>query len=186
LGWNLHAALTSLVSGPVEWESGDPAAAEAELRRDYETLRGMGEQNYIATTAACLAESLYRQDALDEADRLCAASEAISAPDDMSSQPFWRSVRGKILARRGRFSEAEALVREALTIIDRSDDPNQQGNTLMDLAEVLRLAGRHQEAGAAIEQATELFRQKGNVAAVEQALAAAPLTDPVRIPRRRP
>ena len=62
LGWRFDAALTSAVaSGAVELIAGDAAAAEAELRRDHEVLAAMGERNYISTTAAFLAEALYRQ-----------------------------------------------------------------------------------------------------------------------------
>src|SRR5207302_3968066 len=50
LGWRMLTALTSIVSGPAELLAGDPAAAEAELRRDYLALEGMGERNYISTT----------------------------------------------------------------------------------------------------------------------------------------
>ena len=44
LGWNLHAALISHNSGPIEMMAGDLETAEAELRRDYEALEKMGLQ----------------------------------------------------------------------------------------------------------------------------------------------
>ncbi len=65
LGWTFLAAQTSFDSGPVEMLAGDLTIAEAELRRDYETLGRMGETNYISTTAALLSEVLYRQGDLD-------------------------------------------------------------------------------------------------------------------------
>ena len=69
LGWRFDAALTSAVaSGPVELIAGDAAAAEAELRRDYDALAAMGERNYISTTAAFLAEALYRRGARRRGD----------------------------------------------------------------------------------------------------------------------
>ena len=45
LGWVFLAALTSLDSGPIEMLAGDPVAAEAELRADYETLDRLGERS---------------------------------------------------------------------------------------------------------------------------------------------
>ncbi|HUY56306.1 MAG TPA: adenylate/guanylate cyclase domain-containing protein, partial [Candidatus Micrarchaeaceae archaeon] len=45
LGIRMLAALTSTIaSGPVELLAGDPVGAESELRRDYESLRDMGER----------------------------------------------------------------------------------------------------------------------------------------------
>src|SRR5207249_159168 len=50
-GMKLYAALTSIDSGPVELMAGNPEAAEAEIRADYEALDEMGEKNYRATMA---------------------------------------------------------------------------------------------------------------------------------------
>jgi tetratricopeptide (TPR) repeat protein len=171
LGWKLGAAMTSLVSGAVEMLAGDPVAAEAELRRDYEAYVRMGERNYISTTAGDLAEALYQQGRYVEAEEYCRISEEVAAPDDVSSQVRWRCVRGKLLARRGRLDEAETLVREALALMKGSDEPDSHGNTLMDLAEVLRLSGRPDKAIPAIEEAAELFELKGNVVSLRRARA---------------
>ncbi|TML75146.1 MAG: zinc-ribbon domain-containing protein, partial [Actinobacteria bacterium] len=89
LGLTLQAALISLVSGPIETAAGDLAAAEAELRRDYEALDAMGERNYISTTAACLADVLYRQRRYDESMGFTEISEKIAASDDLTSQFMW-------------------------------------------------------------------------------------------------
>ncbi|MEP6808258.1 MAG: adenylate/guanylate cyclase domain-containing protein, partial [Chloroflexota bacterium] len=83
LGWTFQAALTSIDSGPIEMLAGDPAAAEAELRRDYETLDRLGERNYISTVAAYLGEALYRQGQYQDADTFVAFSAKVAAPDDL-------------------------------------------------------------------------------------------------------
>ncbi len=169
LGWNLQAALTSLVSGEVEMLAGDPAAGERELRADYDSLKRMGEKNYISTTAAFLSEALYEQGRLDEATEFAAISEKMAAPDDISSQFLWRSVAGKVLARRGRFDRAEALVRRGMELIHATDELDSQARTSMDLAEVLTLADRTDEAIVAATEAETLFRAKGNVVSVGRA-----------------
>jgi predicted ATPase len=162
-GWNLYAALTSLDSGPVELLAGDAAAAEAELRKDFKALEQMGERNYIATTAGFLAEALYAQGQYKEATSAARTSSEISAADDVAAQFHWRAVTAKLLARAGRLEEAERMAREALAIIRRSEEPDSQASALLDLGEVLRLAGKDADAREAIEEAVELFEQKGNL-----------------------
>jgi len=188
LGWNLQAALTSLVSGVVEMLAGDPAAAERELRADYETLDRMGERNYISTTAAFLAEALYEQGRFDEAAELAAVSEKVAAPDDVSSQFLWRCVAGKVLARHGRSHEAEELVRRGVELIRATDELDSQGNALMDLAEVLILADRSNEAVVPVEEAKQLLELKGNVVSARRARGLAEAlaggTSPMALTRR--
>jgi len=171
LGWTFLAAQTSFDSGPVEMLAGDLTTAEAELRRDYDTLERMGETNYISTTAALLAEVLYRQGDLDGAEEHTRISEELAAQDDVSSQFRWRGVRAKILATRGHAADAEKLAREAVAVIQPSDDPNSKGDALIDLSEVLRLAGRPADAAEAARDALALFEAKGNT--VSAALARA-------------
>jgi tetratricopeptide (TPR) repeat protein len=171
LGWNFHAAVTSNSSGPIEMLAGDPVAAESELRRDLETLERMGDQYYRSTTAALLAEALYRQDRLDEAQRYAELSQEISTADDIASEFLWRCVRGKIHARRGNLEEAEQMVLDAVELIRWAEDPDSQATALLDLAEVLHLAGRHDEAASRVDEAIALFERKGDIAAARRAAA---------------
>ena len=174
LGWGLIAAFTSATaSGPVELIAGDALAAERELRGDYESLAAMGERNFISTTAAFLAEALYRQDRDAEALAMTQESEAIAAADDVATQYLWRTVRAKLLARAGAYSEAEALSNEAIAIIEAAQDPDSQGYAYLDLSDVLRFAGRSADAVAAAETAIERFETKGNLASAARARAAA-------------
>ncbi|HEY7660141.1 MAG TPA: adenylate/guanylate cyclase domain-containing protein [Actinomycetota bacterium] len=169
LGWRFHAALTSIDSGAVEMLADDPAAAEAELRGDLEVLRSMGERDYLPTIAALLAEAVLEQGRDDEADTLTRESETSAAADDVFSQTLWRSVRAKVLARRGELDEATALATEAVRLIDETDDPDSQGNARMDLAEVVALAGRAEEAQEVVRRAASSFEAKGNVVSAERA-----------------
>jgi hypothetical protein len=47
-----------------------------------------------------------------------------------------------------------------------TDALNERARSLADLAEVLRVAGRHEAAQAPAAEAIDLYEQKGNVAAV--------------------
>jgi ATP/maltotriose-dependent transcriptional regulator MalT len=176
LGWKVRAALTSLVSGPVEMLAGDPAAAEAELTRDYAALEAMGERNYISTPAGFLAEALLHQGKLEQADSFVANCRELAAPDDVVTQVLWRTVRARILARRGEVAEAEPLAREAVELADATDEPDTRGATLLALAEVLFAAGSDDQAVGAATKAAASFRSKGNV--VEAARAEVLMTRP--------
>ena len=68
-----------------------------------------------------------------------------------------------MLARRGEHAEAERLAREAVAIGEKTDILNGQGDAHADLAEVLLLGGKADEAAAALEQALERYERKGNL-----------------------
>jgi tetratricopeptide (TPR) repeat protein len=170
LGWRFDAALTSsIASGPVELIAGDPVAAEAELRRDHVALAAMGERNFISTNAAFLAEALYRQGKDGEAFAMTEESETIADAEDVATQYLWRSVRAKLLARQGRFEEAERLARAAIDIIESAQDPDSQGYAWLDLAEVLLMDARPAEAIEAAESAIRRFDTKANAASAARA-----------------
>ncbi len=174
-GWTLLAALTSIDSAPIELLAGDLAAAEQELRRDYAALDQMGERNYISTTAGLLAEVLYRQGRLDEADELARRCAELADPEDVASQFLWRSAAGKVAARRGDDAMATRLVGEALLLIEASDQLDWQGDAHANLAEVHAAAGRADEAARAWARAVELYERKGDLVAAARARASADL-----------
>jgi tetratricopeptide (TPR) repeat protein len=76
----------------------------------------------------------------------------------------------------GELEEAERVGREAVTIASATDVLDVRAQALADLAEVLRLSERPQEARALVEEAIRLYDQKGNVVASRQlrALLAEP------------
>jgi ATP/maltotriose-dependent transcriptional regulator MalT len=171
------AATASLDSGPVELLAGDAAAAERELRHDYDILGGMGERYFLSTTAALLAQAVYARGRYDEALELSRVSEDAAADDDIESQVIWRCARGKVLARRGDHAGGEALVREALDLIMRTEEPDVQGHVHMDLAQVLFLQGKRAEEREVLQEALRLYERKGN--SVAAAKARARLGEPI-------
>jgi len=170
LGWRFDAALTATIaSGPVELIAGDVEAAERELRRGHDALAAMGERNYISTAKALLAEVLYRQHRDAEAMAMTVESEDVAAPDDVVTQYLWRSVRAKLLARAGDHAAAERLSREAIDIIEVTQDPDSQGYAWIDLAEVHWMAGRSDAALEAARTSEARFVAKGNTASAGRA-----------------
>jgi tetratricopeptide (TPR) repeat protein len=154
--------------GIVEGLAGEPAAAERALRQSYELFEAEGDTGHVAFAAALLSRALYDLGRDEEAERLTRVSEQAAAPDDAGTQMQWRSVRAKVLARRGELQPAEALARDAARI-GRSTELHMLADVVMDLGEVLAAAGRPEEAVSHVEEAIERYERKGNVVAAERA-----------------
>ena len=107
--------------GWAELTAGDPAEAEGPLREGIAVLEAAGEKGWLATTAAVLAEVLWRQGKGEEAERYALLSDRLAVPDDWASQWQWRAAQAKVLADRDQLSEAEALARAAVSVIDQTD-----------------------------------------------------------------
>ena len=148
-----------------------PASAEIDLRPVYEGLKRIGERSHLCSMATVLAQAVYAQGRYDEAEALALEAQQTAQPNDVHSHIVSRSTQAKILARRGDFVSAEALAREAVAYAEESDFLHSRGDALIDLAEVLRLAGRHEEAADALERAIVPYEEKGNVLAVAKTRA---------------
>jgi tetratricopeptide (TPR) repeat protein len=172
MGRSVVACSTALDSCGVEMLAGDPAAAERELRRDYEALTAMGERYLLSTLAGELARAVDAQGRYDEALELTQTAEELSAEDDITSQGLWRLVRGKVLARRGERSVAVVLADEAVELLRRTDASVIRDEGLVDAAEVMRLSGDLEAARDYLEEALALFERKGNLVAAKTARAS--------------
>ncbi len=170
LGWTSPVTTNwAPIAGTIELLAGDPGAAEAVLAESCAALAGWRESGHLATQAALLGESMYRQARYEEAARWAGVAAGHAASDDSSAQFSWRALRGKVLARDGNFEEAVSCAREAARLAGLTDALSQHGDVLLDLAEVLHLAGRADEAPVALDAALGLFERKGNTASVARA-----------------
>jgi DNA-binding SARP family transcriptional activator len=173
LGLKVVTSSSSAVAGLVAMLEGEPARAEAELRWGYQVLDEMGDRNGLATVAAALAEAVLVQGRNAEALACTDLSRREGAPEDLTIQVQWRGPCAQALARRGQFDEADRLARQGVELAERTDFLDVHGNALMDLGEVLRLAGRPAEATAAARAALTLYERKGNLVSASRARAAA-------------
>lgn len=80
-------------------------------------------------------------------------------------------MRAKAFAQQGRVVEGERLAREAVTLAEGTDDIDVRGDALMALADVVRIAERPSEVVPFIQQALNLYEQKGNVVSARKARA---------------
>lgn len=157
--------------GWAELIAGDPAEAEGPLREGIAVLEAAGGTGWVATTAAVLAEVLWRQGKDQEAERHALLSDRLAAPDDWVTQWQWRAAQAKVLADRDQLSEAESLSRAAVSLIDQTDFITFRGDARMSLAYVLRKAVRPGEAMTVVREALELYERKGDVADASKARA---------------
>jgi len=172
LGRPYSLAAATIMAGRIEMLAGEPAAAEAELRRGYSILEDMGELGVLSTLAAYLADAVYAQGRYDEAEHLTHVSEEAATSDDIASHVWWRVTRARVLARRRSHEEAERIGSEALALAEVTDDLFMRGRALINLAEVRRLGEAADGSVPLLEEALRLFEAKGDTVSAGRTRAA--------------
>jgi tetratricopeptide (TPR) repeat protein len=155
------------VFAEIEWDikmlAGAPDDAVAILTESYEHVERMGG---FPLESAWLAQSLYAVGRFEDAERR--AQVAVDADDDLS-RCVGMGALARVRAQQGRADEAERMAREAVEYFARTDYSTDRTFVLMDLAEVLRVAGRPEEAVATIRDALGLFEQREDVVSAARA-----------------
>jgi class 3 adenylate cyclase/tetratricopeptide (TPR) repeat protein len=146
--------------------AGELSDAEDELRRAHAALTSMGEAGFLSTVSSMLALVLCGQGRYDEADAVASESEALGAPDDLTTQSELRGARAQILAARGEAEAAIAVGRSALALVEPTDLVIDQAFVHVSLGAAFRSLDRPDEARAAFEQAVQLLAKKGIVPGV--------------------
>jgi class 3 adenylate cyclase/tetratricopeptide (TPR) repeat protein len=153
----------------LELRAGNPAAAERELRAGLELLLNMGERGRTPSLAAFLAGALIEQERLAEAEEYVKLGREVALESDASGQAHLDIVAARLLARRGEMDEAIRLAEESVeTLIDTHEFLNLP-DVLMWQAEILKLAGRVENAKAALRKAADVAARKGAVVDERQA-----------------
>jgi tetratricopeptide (TPR) repeat protein len=173
LGQGVYAASTGIDLARVELHDGDLALAQREVQADCDFLGAKGETYFLSTMAALLARIVREQGRDDEALALSRIAEEATASDDLESQALWRMVRAPILARAGDFEQAEELARKAVELVRQTESPMLQADALAELAVVLSVAGRHDEARPHRAEAIALYEAKGNRVMAEYCIGRA-------------
>jgi tetratricopeptide (TPR) repeat protein len=164
LGSRLSQSATVL-----ELLAGDPAAAAELAERGCRMLEEAGESAWLSTGSCWYAEALYALGKLDEAEEWAQKGKELGGRDDATTQIQSRVVRAKVLARRGLHAEAERMAREGVVLADDTQSLIGQADARRDLAEVLELAGRREEATAVLREALERYERKGALVPAERA-----------------
>lgn len=162
---------TARSPGEIELLAGDLPAAEHALRAVCETLERRRDWGHLASVAPLLADALHAQGRGSEAVPLIELAAGWTLADDIEAQMGLLRVRANLLAIQGELEEAERLAREGIELAAQTDYLNEHAKALGDLAGVLELAGRREEAAAALERALELYERKGNLVMAERTRA---------------
>ncbi|HEU4488862.1 MAG TPA: BTAD domain-containing putative transcriptional regulator [Actinomycetota bacterium] len=164
-----YLAEVTVGTGIVELMAGEWAKAEKAFRASYEALESLGEVNARIVSASYLAQALYEQGRYEEAESFVRRAEELTPEDDPAARVEWEPVAAKLLARRGNHAAAVELARAAVALAEETDDLSAHAAALVDLSEVLEVAGEPDEQ--ALERAVELYARKGNVVLAERARA---------------
>jgi class 3 adenylate cyclase/tetratricopeptide (TPR) repeat protein len=148
--------------------SGDHEAAVGYLLPLYDLLQERDQRFYLSSVAPMLGRELCTLGRYDAAERCAQLGHELDVRQNALGQACLRQVQALVQAHRGEHVEAEALAREAVERIERTDGLNYQGDALCDLAEVLHAAGQTDEAEAALAQALERYERKNNLAMTAQ------------------
>jgi tetratricopeptide (TPR) repeat protein len=171
LGLEWRAGVQELLAGYIELLAGDPAAAERHLRTSKKTFMAMGDRWFLSTVLVDLPRPLYEQARYLDARAAVAAIDEVPAPADREWQIKRWGVRARLLAADGSAEEAERCARKAIEAASGTDLLWFHGDALIDLAEVLKLAGRRSEAAEAATAALALYERKGIVSSTARARA---------------
>jgi predicted ATPase/class 3 adenylate cyclase len=135
--------------------------AEQRLRRSIEIFQEIGSTMVLAEAVVGLTRALYAQGRFEEAEEQLQAIK--QTPLHLADRVSFCSIKGKLLARRAGLLEGERLLREAVSLAQRSDWLNTKALAYTDLADVLIADGRNEEAESYLEEALHLYEQKGNI-----------------------
>jgi ATP/maltotriose-dependent transcriptional regulator MalT len=148
---------------------GDLPTALSELAWSIERLEEAGQRGLVATLYGLNGIFLARVERWGEAAESARRAREQSHPDDLDSEALWRWAEAPVTAHNGDPGRALALLRDAIAIIDRSDETMFQANARMALAELLERQGDVGAARVATHEALELYRSKGIVPLIARA-----------------
>ena len=171
-GAEFDYAMSVVVAGEIELIAGNPAAAECLLREACEALRALDDRGFLGSAVATLAEAVYQQGRLDEAQAMTEEAETLAGADDIDTQTAWRATRAKVLAQRGQPLAAQQLAAEAEALVSPTSWAVIKAGMLMDKAEVNRLAGAPGQAAASLRAALEIYQDRHASALVQRAKTA--------------
>ena len=148
------------------WLKGEGGRAEKLFRESIRVLTPLEDRATLCETQRGLAQLLVERGQLGEAERLALAARETVGPQDVTSLSTTTMALGIVRAAQERDDEAEALLREALELIEPTDHRHQKADTLEALAQFLRDRGRDDEAADFEARRDELLAEASSAAQI--------------------
>jgi ATP/maltotriose-dependent transcriptional regulator MalT len=121
VGAATHLARTMLRIAVIVRKRGDLDEAEKLAREAIRILKPLEDRGTLCEVQRFLAEVLLEQGKVDEAEVYALRAVETVGPQDVSSQASTKKSLALIRAHQGRDEEAEALLRESIEILERSE-----------------------------------------------------------------
>ena len=148
---------------------GDVVTAEAAAREACEIALETSELNNLMTFCSNLGRALVELGRATEAEEWLERGRDLAPSEEAEALSRWCGARGWVHAVRGELEQGERLAREAVRVAAETDLLSAHAQVLVDLAEVLALAGK--DGRPEVEQALALYEQKGNLVMAERTRA---------------
>jgi len=168
LGSFVGLAECRLTSGLISLMAGDPTNARRDLEVAHRLFTDNGVAAGAAAAAAWMAEACYRTGAWGDAAQWATLAERERGPEGRRDA-VRLGVQAKLAAGRGDHSAAGEIAWRAVALVKGTDALVDRADAELNLAEVLALAGRAEEAQAHRQLAADLYDAKGHLVGVARA-----------------
>jgi tetratricopeptide (TPR) repeat protein len=148
--------------------AGDFDEEERMLRREVETLEGLGDRAYLSTASMLLGTCLAQRGKDGEAQKALERGRETTHPGDFIDLVGLDALEAVLRARRGELDEAQELAGRALARAEETDSVVLRLDTRWSAAEVFELAARGDEAKALLEESVEIAERYGHLVAAER------------------
>jgi class 3 adenylate cyclase/tetratricopeptide (TPR) repeat protein len=145
----------------VAWKLGKTERAEKIFRESIRVLKPLEDRATLCESQRGLAELLVALGRVDEAEVFALQSRETVGPEDLSSIATTTSALALVRAAQGRDDEAEALFREALDVLEKTDFRMHHMEITEKLVGFLRERDRLEDATPYEARLAELSRQPG-------------------------
>jgi class 3 adenylate cyclase/tetratricopeptide (TPR) repeat protein len=162
VGAATHLAKAMLRIASTVRRSGDLEEAEKLAREGIRILKPLEDRGTLCEVQRFLAEVLLDQGRLDEAELYALKAVETVGPQDVSSQASTKTSLALVRANQGRDEEAEALLRESIEILERSEYSRFLSDPLEAMIQFLEERERFEEIPAFERRLEEL--RAGDVA----------------------
>jgi class 3 adenylate cyclase/tetratricopeptide (TPR) repeat protein len=156
VGAATNLARSIMTIGRLVARRGETAEAERLFRESIGILKPLEDRGTLCEVQRSLAEVLLQQGKIDAAEVYALKAVETVGPQDASSQSTTRKTLAMVRAAQGRDDEAEALFREAIDILERSEYTRFLSEPLKAIIQFLDERGRLDDVVAFEERLAEL------------------------------